>query len=102
MDDHGGRADAAPSDEVACELLCRRSAAQVALGTSASFEAALADGLLALKYSPVFSMGYLRAGVALRSLRRFAEAEKMLRDGLALATDRDPFQAALEELAKST
>lgn len=81
-------------------LLCQRSLAHAAFGTGASFAASAADGLLAVEIAPCEPVAYLRAGSALRSLRQFSRAEKLLRDGLAISTDSEPFSIALEELAK--
>ena len=92
--------DTAQDNIAAADLLCRRSAAHVALGTRVSFEAAAADGLKAVQLCPDLTLAYLRAGVALRSMRRFAEAEKVFHEGLARSefASREPFQLALAEL----
>jgi tetratricopeptide (TPR) repeat protein len=100
VDAYTAALDKTSDDASAADLLCRRSAAHAALGTKASFEAAAADGLAAVTRNPAFHLGYFRAGVALRSLCRFSDAEKLLSEGLSRAPDPTLFQEAIEELAK--
>jgi len=85
----------------AADILCRRAAAYTAQGSEAGFETAAADALAAIERCPTYCLAYLRAGVALRSLRRFTEAAKLFGDGrLKPGADQDAFSAALEELSK--
>jgi hypothetical protein len=88
------------NNALAATILCKRSLAYHAMGTSASFNASLSDGLLAVQKDPGLAIAYLRAGTSLRSLRQFSRAEQLLRDGLAIADDREIFTNALEELVK--
>lgn len=71
-----------------------RSAAYAALK---DFEAALADGLSAVKFSKQWVKGHIRVGAAYMGLKRYTDARESYEKALALEEDNEHIKSSLKE-----